>query len=46
MEDLGSVNGTTVEGLEAPVMKHTLRHGDLVFAAEQMFLFMNPRDEA
>jgi hypothetical protein len=46
MEDLGSVNGTSVEGLEVPVMKHTLRDGDLVFAGEQMFLFMNPRDSA
>ncbi len=42
VEDLGSVNGTMLENSEDPVTKHTLRDGDFVFAAEQMFLFINP----
>ena len=45
VEDLGSVNGTMVESMENPVMKHTLHDGDFVFAAEQMFLFINPVEE-
>jgi pSer/pThr/pTyr-binding forkhead associated (FHA) protein len=45
VEDLGSRNGTTLEGMEKPLTaKHLLRDGDFVFAADLMFLFINPKD--
>ena len=44
LEDLGSRNGTTVDGLDGRITRRLLRDGDFIFAGDLMFLFLNPED--
>lgn len=44
LEDLGSRNGTTVDGHDGRITRRLLRDGDFIFAGELMFLFVNPAD--
>ncbi len=44
LEDNGSRNGTRVDGVDGPVTRRILRDGDILFAGELMFLFVNPSD--
>ncbi|HCN28215.1 MAG TPA: hypothetical protein DIT64_05440 [Verrucomicrobiales bacterium] len=45
LEDLGSRNGTRVDGVKEPVTRRALRDGDFILAGGQVFLFVNPVDE-
>jgi hypothetical protein len=42
-EDLGSFNGTRMDGLAPPLTKRELQDGDLLLAGGLVFLFTNPR---
>lgn len=42
LEDLKSRNGTEVDGVPGRVGHRLLRDGDIIFAGEMMFLFVNP----
>ena len=44
LEDSGSRTGTRVDGVDGPVARRILRDGDILFAGELMFLFVNPAD--
>lgn len=44
LEDLGSRNGTYVDGVSGPVSRRALRDGDFILAGGQVFLFVNPVD--
>jgi len=44
LEDCGSRNGTMVDGVEGRVTRRLLRDGDIIFAGDLMFLFVNPTD--
>jgi len=41
IEDLKSNNGTTVNDPEKKVKTHILRNGDLIFAGNHIFIFLN-----
>lgn len=41
IEDLGSRNGTLIEGSDTPVTRCVLRDGDLIHAGDVCFLFVN-----
>ncbi len=42
LEDIGSRNGTTVDGRDGRITRRLLRDGDFIFAGPLMFLFVNP----
>jgi pSer/pThr/pTyr-binding forkhead associated (FHA) protein len=42
LEDAGSTNGTYVNDSEEKVQRRELRDGDLIFAGNQILLFVNP----
>ena len=44
LEDLGSRNGTMVDGVAGRITRRLLRDGDIIFAGELMFLFVNSAD--
>lgn len=44
LEDAGSRNGTRVDGVDGPITRRVLRDGDIIFAGELIFLFVNPAD--
>ncbi len=44
LEDLGSRNGTTVDGHDGRITRRLLCDGDIIFAGNLMFLFVNPAD--
>lgn len=44
LEDLGSRNGTTIDGVEGRITRRLLRDGDIIFAGDLLFLFVNPVD--
>jgi hypothetical protein len=42
LEDLGSHNGTAVDGVEDFIKRRILRDGDIILAGDMLFLFVNP----
>lgn len=44
LEDHGSRNGTRVDGVDGPITRRMLRDGDIIFAGDLIFLFVNPSD--
>lgn len=45
LEDLGSRNGTYVDGISGPVTRRALRDGDFILAGGQVFLFVKGTSE-
>lgn len=44
LEDAGSRNGTMVDGVEGRISRRVLRDGDIIFAGDLLFLFVDPAD--
>ncbi|MEO6740442.1 MAG: FHA domain-containing protein [Chthoniobacteraceae bacterium] len=44
LEDLGSRNGTTIDGADERITRRLLKDGDIIFAGDLLFLFVNPAD--
>ena len=42
VEDLGSSNGTMIDGVDERIIRRYLRDGDFIIAGSMVFLFVNP----